>query len=58
LNLRNLARTLDPALVALIRSCPYYAGRATGLAASTTWYRGDPEFAPGVEVAWWLGEVV
>lgn len=40
LNLYNLATALDPALVALTRSSPYYEGRATGLAARTVRYRG------------------
>ncbi|MDP9478928.1 MAG: glutamate-cysteine ligase family protein [Actinomycetota bacterium] len=41
LNLYNLATALDPALVALTRSCPYYEGRATGLAVRTVHYRGS-----------------
>jgi gamma-glutamyl:cysteine ligase YbdK (ATP-grasp superfamily) len=44
LNLYNLATGLDPALVALTRSCPYYGGRATGLAARTVHYRGSAAF--------------
>jgi carboxylate-amine ligase len=44
LNLYNLATALDPALVALTRSCPYFEGRATGLAARTVHYRGDAAF--------------
>lgn len=44
LNLYNLATALDPALVALTRSCPYYEGRATGLAARTVHYRGSAAF--------------
>jgi carboxylate-amine ligase len=44
LNLHNLATALDPALVALTRSCPYYEGRATGLAVRTVHYRGSADF--------------
>ena len=44
LNLYNLATALDPALVALTRSSPYYEGRATGLAARTIRYRGSAAF--------------
>jgi carboxylate-amine ligase len=44
LNVYNLATALDPALVALTRSCPYFEGRATGLAARTVHYRGDAVF--------------
>jgi len=44
LNLYNLATALDPALVALTRSCPYYEGRATGLAVRTVHYRGSAAF--------------
>ena len=45
LNLYNLATALDPALVALTRSSPYYCeGRATGLAARTVRYRGSAAF--------------
>ena len=44
LNLYNLATALDPALVALTRSCPYFEGRATGLAARTVHYRGSAIF--------------
>jgi carboxylate-amine ligase len=44
LNVYNLATALDPALVALTRSCPYFEGRATGLAARTVHYRGDAAF--------------
>ncbi len=39
LNLYNLATALDPALVALTRSCPYYEGWAPGLAVRTIHYR-------------------
>jgi gamma-glutamyl:cysteine ligase YbdK (ATP-grasp superfamily) len=41
LNIYNLATALDPALVALTRSCPYFEGRKTGLAARTVHYRGS-----------------
>jgi len=44
LNLYNLATALDPALVALTRSCPYYEGRVPGLAARTVHYRGSAVF--------------
>jgi gamma-glutamyl:cysteine ligase YbdK (ATP-grasp superfamily) len=44
LNAYNLATALDPALVALTRSCPYFEGRATGLAVRTVHYRGDSVF--------------
>src|SRR5215211_4111862 len=35
----NLATALDPALVALTRACPYYEGRADGVAARKVHYR-------------------
>ena len=44
LNLYNLATALDPALVALTRSSPYFEGRATGMAARTVRYRGSAVF--------------
>ncbi|HEX6708767.1 MAG TPA: glutamate-cysteine ligase family protein [Rubrobacter sp.] len=44
LNLYNLATALDPALVALTRSCPYFEGLTTGLAARTVHYRGSAVF--------------
>jgi gamma-glutamyl:cysteine ligase YbdK (ATP-grasp superfamily) len=44
LNLYNLATALDPALVALTRSCPYFEGRRTGLAVRTVHYRGSAIF--------------
>ncbi len=44
LDVYNLATALDPALIALTRSCPFYEGRATGLAARTAFYRGSAEF--------------
>src|SRR5829696_5216047 len=40
LGLYNLATTLDPALVALTRACPFYEGRMDGFAARTVHYRG------------------
>lgn len=42
----NLATALDPAIVALTRSCPFYEGAADGLAARTANYRGSLDFAP------------
>jgi len=44
LNLYNLATALDPALVAITRSCPFFEGRTTGLAARTVHYRGSAIF--------------
>ena len=46
LNLYNLATALDAAIIALTRSCPYYAGKTTGLATRTAHYRGHPNLAP------------
>jgi carboxylate-amine ligase len=43
-NIYNLATALDPALVALTRSCPYFEGRKTGLAVRTVHYRGSAIF--------------
>jgi hypothetical protein len=40
LGMYNLATALDPALVALTRACPFYEGRADGVAARTVHYRG------------------
>jgi gamma-glutamyl:cysteine ligase YbdK (ATP-grasp superfamily) len=40
LGLYNLATTLDPALVALTRACPFYEGKVDGFAARTVHYRG------------------
>jgi carboxylate-amine ligase len=45
LNLYNLATALDAALIALSRACPFYEGRALGLAARTVHYRGSDTFA-------------
>ena len=44
LNAYNLATALDPALIALTRSCPFFEGRATGLAVRTVHYRGNAVF--------------
>jgi carboxylate-amine ligase len=46
LNLYNLATALDAAIVALTRSCPYYGGKANGMAVRASHYRGDPHLAP------------
>jgi gamma-glutamyl:cysteine ligase YbdK (ATP-grasp superfamily) len=43
-NIYNLATALDPALVALTRSCPFFEGRKTGLAVRTVHYRGSALF--------------
>jgi hypothetical protein len=43
-NIYNLATALDPALVALTRSCPFFEGRKTGLAVRTVHYRGSAIF--------------
>ena len=44
LDLYNLATALDPALIFLTRSCPFYEGRATGLTPRTARYRGSDAF--------------
>jgi gamma-glutamyl:cysteine ligase YbdK (ATP-grasp superfamily) len=44
LNVYNLATALDPALISLTRSCPFFEGRATGLAVRTVHYRGNARF--------------
>ena len=44
LNLHNLATALDPALISLTRSCPYFEGRATGRSQRTVHYRGAAAF--------------
>jgi hypothetical protein len=44
LNLYNLATALDPALISLTRSCPFYEGEATGVAPRIVRYRGSDEF--------------
>jgi hypothetical protein len=35
---------LDPALIALTRSCPFFEARATGVAARTIHYGGNAVF--------------
>jgi hypothetical protein len=44
LNVYNLATALDPALISITRSCPFFEGRATGLAVRTVHYRGNAFF--------------
>ena len=44
LDLYNLAVALDPALIALTRSSPFYEGRKMGLAVRTAHYRGSEAF--------------
>jgi hypothetical protein len=44
LDLYNLATALDPALILLTRSCPFYEGRLTDLAPRTARYRGSAAF--------------
>lgn len=44
LNLYNLATALDPALVALTRSSPFYEGRVPGFSSRTVHYRGGAAF--------------
>jgi len=44
LDLYNLATALDPALIFLTRSCPFYEGGTTGLAPRTARYRGSDAF--------------
>ena len=44
MNVYNLATALDPALISLTRSCPFFEGRATGLAVRTVHYRGNAAF--------------
>lgn len=44
LDLHNLATALDPALIFLTRSCPFYEGWATGLSPRTARYRGSEAF--------------
>ncbi|HZY56358.1 MAG TPA: glutamate-cysteine ligase family protein, partial [Rubrobacteraceae bacterium] len=44
LNLYNLGTALDPALIALARACPFYEGRAPGLAVRAAFYRGSALF--------------
>lgn len=44
IGLHNLATALDPALIFLTRSCPFYEGRLTGLSPRTARYRGSEAF--------------
>src|SRR5215216_7308712 len=44
LNLHNLATALDPALISLTRSCPFYEGQTTGLTPRIVHYRGSDAF--------------
>ena len=44
LDLYNLATALDPALIFLSRSCPFYEGHAPGLSPRTARYRGSGAF--------------
>ncbi len=44
LNLYNLATALDPALISLTRSCPFYEGQTTGSAPRVVHYRGSADF--------------
>ena len=44
LDLYNLATALDPALIFLTRSCPFYEGAAPGIAPRTARYRGSEAF--------------
>ena len=44
LALHNVATALDPALILLTRSCPFYEGRSTGLSPRTVHYRGNSAF--------------
>jgi len=46
LGLYNLATALDPALLTLSRSSPFFEGLKTGLAARAANYRGHKELAP------------
>lgn len=46
LDVYNLATALDPAIIALGRSAPFYEGAADGRAARTAFYRGCPTIAP------------
>jgi Glutamate-cysteine ligase family 2(GCS2) len=44
LNLYNLATALDPALISLTRSCPFYEGWKMGSAPRIVHYRGSEDF--------------
>lgn len=43
-DLYNLATALDPALIFLTHSCPFFEGRATGLSPRTSRYTGSSVF--------------
>ncbi len=46
LNVYNLVTALDPAIIALSRSSPFYEGELHEVTARTAYYRGSPDFAP------------
>ncbi len=46
LTVYNLATALDPAIIALTRSCPFYEGVFQEMTARTACYRGSPDLAP------------
>lgn len=46
LNVYNLVTALDPAIIALTRSSPFYEGELQEVTARTAYYRGSPDFAP------------
>lgn len=46
LNVYNLVTALDPAIIALTRSSPFYEGELQEVTARTAYYRGSPHFAP------------
>jgi carboxylate-amine ligase len=46
LNVYNLVTALDPAIIALTRSSPFYEGELQDVTARTAYYRGSPDFAP------------
>ena len=45
LNVYNLVTALDPAIIALTRSSPFYQGELQEVTARTAYYRGSPDFA-------------
>ncbi len=45
LNVYNLVTALDPAIIALTRSSPFYEGELQEVTARTAYYRGSPDFA-------------
>ena len=45
LNVYNLATALDPVIIALSRSSPFYEGGLQEVTARTAYYRGSPDFA-------------